>query len=412
MRICSLVPAATEVLFALGLGDDVVGVTHECDWPPEVAAKPVVTASLIQTGDLTSAEIDRIVAATAWDGGPLYAIDEERWAEVKADVVVMQELCEVCAVSTDQVEGILRARPLEVEVLDFSPSTIDGISETIGSLGARLGVDGEAEELAAGMRSRLDRVASALAGVESYPRVFVTEWLEPPYSAGHWVPDMVSAAGGIDVAGTSGEPSHRMRWPDVAALEPDVVVLAPCGFDLDRTLSEVVPLDLSAHLLGTPARQESRVFAVDANAMFSRAEPARRRRRRGAGAPAPSGRVPGLRGALEPGSALGGLQADPELLADELDGVPAGGLVADEARAGGEVEAPAVVGALQHVAEHLAVHERVPLVRAGVVEGVERPVDLEDDDLAVAGVDHRTAAGEDVGTRGQHASGSRIAHAA
>jgi iron complex transport system substrate-binding protein len=185
----------------------------------------------------------------------------------------MQELCEVCAVSTDQVEGVLRARPLQVEVLDFSPSTIVGIAETILALGARLGVEGEAEELTAGMRSRLDRVASALAGVETYPRVFVTEWLEPPYSAGHWVPDMVSAAGGIDVAGMSGEPSHRMRWPDVVALEPDVVVLAPCGFDLDRTLSEVVPLDLSAHLLGTAARQESRVFAVDANAMFSRPSP-------------------------------------------------------------------------------------------------------------------------------------------
>ena len=273
MRICSLVPGATEVLFALGLGGDVVGVTHECDWPPEAAAKPVVTASLIQTGDLTSAEIDRLVAATAWDGGPLYAIEEERWAEVEADVVVMQELCKVCAVSTDQVEGVLRARPLEVEVLDYSPSTMDEIAETIGVLGARLGADGEAEELVVGMRNRLDRVAAALGSVESYPRVFVTEWLEPPYSAGHWVPDMVAVAGGVDVAGMSGEPSHRMRWPDVAALEPDVVVLAPCGFDLDRTLSEVVPLDLSAHLLGTPARQESRVFAVDANAMFSRPSP-------------------------------------------------------------------------------------------------------------------------------------------
>jgi iron complex transport system substrate-binding protein len=273
VRICSLVPAATEVLFALGLGDDVVGVTHECDWPPEAASRPVVTASLLQTGDLTSAEIDRLVAATAWDGGPLYAIDEERWAEVEADVVVMQELCEVCAVSTDQVEGVLRARPLEVEVLDFSPSTLDGIGERVGALGARLGAEGEAEELVTGMRSRLDRVASALASVETSPRVFVTEWLEPPYSAGHWVPDMVATAGGIDVAGMSGEPSHRMRWPDVAALEPDVVVLAPCGFDLDRTLSEVVPLDLSAHLLGTPARQESRVFAVDANALFSRPGP-------------------------------------------------------------------------------------------------------------------------------------------
>jgi iron complex transport system substrate-binding protein len=273
VRICSLVPAATEVLFALGLGDDVVGVTHECDWPPEAAAKPVVTASLIQSGDLSSAEIDRLVAETARDGRPLYAIDEEQWAELEADVVVMQELCDVCAVSTDQVDGALRARPLDVGVLDFSPATLEGIQDAVRELGSWLGAGPAAEELAAGMRSRLDRVGSALAGVDSSPRVFVTEWLEPPYSAGHWVPDMVSAAGGIDVAGMSGEPSHRMRWPDVAALEPDVVVLAPCGFDLDRTLSEVVPLELSAHLLGTSARQESRVFAVDANAMFSRPSP-------------------------------------------------------------------------------------------------------------------------------------------
>ncbi len=306
VRICSLVPAATEVLFALGVGDHVVGVTHECDWPPEAAAKPVVTASLVQTGDLTSAAIDSVVAETARDGRPLYAIDEERWAEVKADVVVMQELCDVCAVSTDQVEGVLRARSLDVEVLDFSPSTLEGISEVIGDLGARLGVDGEAEELTTGMQNRLDRVSSALASVEQSPRVFVTEWLEPPYSAGHWVPDMVLAAGGTDVAGMSGEPSHRMRWPDVTALEPDVVVLAPCGFDLDRTLSEVVPLDLSAHLLGTPARQESRVFAVDANAMFSRPSP---RVVDGVEMLAhllhPE-RVPGSRRCLEPDPPLGG----------------------------------------------------------------------------------------------------------
>ena len=273
MRICSLVPAATEALFALGLGDRVVGVTHECDWPPEAAARPVVTASLIQTGDLSSPDVDRVVAETARDGRPLYAIDEERWDEVDADVVVMQELCDVCAVSTDQVEGVLRARRLDVEVVDFSPSTLEGIGESIQGLGDRFEASGEAEELAAGMRSRLERVASALGAVERSPRVFVTEWLEPPYSAGHWVPDMVAAAGGTDVAGMSGEPSHRMRWPDVASLEPDVVVLAPCGFDLDRTLSEVVPLELSAHLLGTPARQESRVFAVDANALFSRPGP-------------------------------------------------------------------------------------------------------------------------------------------
>lgn len=273
MRICSLVPAATEVLFALGLGDRVVGVTHECDWPPEAAARPVVSASLVGTDDISSGEIDRLVSETARDGRPLYAIDEERWAEVDPDVVVMQELCDVCAVSTDQVSGVVSARKVEVDVLDYSPTTLAGIAEAVLELGAKLDSEGHAEELAVGLRSRLDRVSAALGTLDSSPRVFVTEWLEPPYSAGHWVPDMVAAAGGTDVAGMSGEPSHRMRWADVARLEPDVVVLAPCGFDLDRTLAEIVPLDISAHLLGTPARQESRIFAVDANATFSRPGP-------------------------------------------------------------------------------------------------------------------------------------------
>ena len=266
-------PGATEVLYALGLGDSVVGVTHECDWPPAAEARPKVTASLVQTGDLSSAEVDAVVAEAAGSGRPLYAVDVVQWEEIGADVVVTQELCEVCAVSPTQVGGAIEPRRLDVEILDFSPSTLDGILNAITGLGVRLGAEAAADELTSGMRSRLERVRAALAGVESSPRVFVTEWLEPPYSAGHWVPDMVSVAGGTDVAGMSGEPSHRMRWPDVAALDPDVVVLAPCGFDLDRTLAELVPLDLSAHLRGTSARQESRVFAVDANGYFSRPAP-------------------------------------------------------------------------------------------------------------------------------------------
>lgn len=273
MRICSLVPAATEVLFALGLGDSVVGITHECDWPPEAAGRPRATATLVQTGDLGSAQIDRAVAQAAGNGDPLYAIEDQVWADIQADVVVTQELCEVCALPAGEVAEAVRARPLDVEVLDYSPSTLDGILDAVAGLGSHLGAEGAADEVTSGMRGRLERISRALAGVESSPRVFVTEWLEPPYSAGHWVPDVVAVAGGTDVAGMSGEPSHRMRWTDVAALEPDVVVLAPCGFDLDRTLSEVVPLDLSAHLLGTAARQESRVFALDANATLSRPGP-------------------------------------------------------------------------------------------------------------------------------------------
>jgi iron complex transport system substrate-binding protein len=273
MRICSLVPAATEILFALGLGDDVVGVTHECDWPPEAPTRPAVTASLLETSDLPSGEIDRAVSEAAADGHPLYAVDERLWAEIEADAVVMQEVCEVCAVSRNQVEEVVSARPLDVDVIDFSPTTLDGILACIAGLGVRFGSEGAAEELAAGMRTRLERVRAALAEVESSPRVFVAEWLEPPYAAGHWVPEMVALAGGTDVAGMSGERSYRLRWSDVTRLEPEVVVLAPCGFDLDRTLTEVVTLDLSAHLLGTPARQESKVFAVDANGYFSRPGP-------------------------------------------------------------------------------------------------------------------------------------------
>ena len=273
VRICSLVPAATEVLFGLGLGADVVGVTHECDYPPEASTRSVVTAALVETDELTSAQIDDAVAEGASNGRPLYAIDEKRWAEIDADVVVAQELCDVCAVTTSDVGDILEARDVAVDVIPYSPSTLNGILASVVALGVRLGAEGAADEMTAAMRARLARVEGALAQVETSPRVFVTEWLEPPYSAGHWVPDMVAAAGGTDVAGMSGERSHRMRWADVAALRPEVVVLAPCGFDLDRTLAEVSPLDLSAHLLGTPAREESRVFAVDAGGLFSRPGP-------------------------------------------------------------------------------------------------------------------------------------------
>jgi iron complex transport system substrate-binding protein len=273
VRICSLVPGATEILFALGLGESVVGVTHECDWPPEAAERPKLTASALDSGELTSAEIDQAVSKAAQTGRPLYAVDAEIWAEIDADIVVAQELCEVCAVSTDALDEIVAARGVDVEVVPFSPSNLDGVLASMVGLGVRFDAEGAADEMAGGMRKRLDRVRAALAEVETSPRVFVSEWLDPPFAAGHWIPDMVALAGGTEIAGMSGEPSYRMRWDDVAGLEPDLVVLAPCGFDLDRTLSEVVTLDLSASLLGTSARQESRVFAVDANANFSRPGP-------------------------------------------------------------------------------------------------------------------------------------------
>jgi iron complex transport system substrate-binding protein len=273
VRICSLVPAATEIVFALGLGDRVVGVTHECDWPPEATGRPTVTASLIDSDRLTSLEIDRAVSEAAGNGKPLYAIDEERWRELEADVVLVQELCDVCAVSRDEVDGLVSARTIDAQVIDVSPTTLGGVLATITALGVRLGAEGAADELTGGMRARLDRVRAALADVDTIPRVFVCEWLDPPFSAGHWVPDMVGVAGGTDVASVPGEPSRRLTWDDVAARDPEFVVLAPCGFDLDRTITEIDVDMLRGPLLETAARREGKVFAVDANAYFSRPGP-------------------------------------------------------------------------------------------------------------------------------------------
>jgi iron complex transport system substrate-binding protein len=165
------------------------------------------------------------------------------------------------------------ARPIDAEVIDVSPTTLDGVLATITALGVRLGAEGAADELTGGMRARLDRVRAALADVDTIPRVFVCEWLDPPFSAGHWVPDMVGVAGGTDVASAPGEPSRRLAWDDVAALDPEVVVLAPCGFDLDRTITEIDIDTLRGPLLETAARREGKVFAVDASAYFSRPGP-------------------------------------------------------------------------------------------------------------------------------------------
>lgn len=255
MRIASLVPAATEVLFALGLGDRVVGVTHECDWPPEAASLDAVTVSRLATESLAAGEIDRLVAAAARRGEPLYAVDEAVWERIRPDVVVAQEVCHVCAVSAGAV------RRLAVDVLDFSPTTLDGIASSIARLGRELGAEAKGDALAARMRSRIEAVRAAVASRERL-RVFVAEWLEPPYAGGHWVPEMVAAAGGIEVAGTPGERSVRTTWDEIEALSPDVVVLAPCGYDLERTLAEAptaIPGDA--------------VFAVDANALVSRPGP-------------------------------------------------------------------------------------------------------------------------------------------
>jgi iron complex transport system substrate-binding protein len=258
VRICSLLPSATEIVADLGLAGSLVGVSEECDWPTEVRDLPVVTASRVDPATLTSAEIDGAVRAAVAGGQSLYALDEARLAELAPDVILTQDLCTVCAVSGDDVASLC---PVGVEVISLNPMTLAGIAESVETLAARLGVPDRGRAVAEQLRETIDEVRRKVAG-RPRRRVFVAEWIDPPFAAGHWLPEMVEAAAGEDVLGRAGEPSYTVTWDAVWAGEPELVVVAACGFDAKRGAEEASAVDL-----GIPT------VAVDANAYYSRPAP-------------------------------------------------------------------------------------------------------------------------------------------
>ena len=257
MRICSLLPAATEIVGSLGLVGQLVGRSHECDWPPEVRDLPVVTASRVDTTRLSGLEVDRAVRDALVDGRALYALDEALVDELEPELVITQDTCEVCAVSSDEV----RLCGIAAEVLSLDARTIAEVGETVLVLAERLAVPETGQAVVEDMRTRLEEIRERVTGLER-PRVFVAEWLDPPFAAGHWVPEMVELAGGLEVLGRAGEPSYRTTWDAVAAAEPDLVVVAPCGYKAHRGAAEARETPLPA-----------RAVAVDANAYFSRPAP-------------------------------------------------------------------------------------------------------------------------------------------
>ncbi len=259
MRICSLLPSATEIVGALGLADRLVGVSAECDWPPEVRELPVVSAARIDPNALSSADIDVAVREALVGSRSLYAIDEPLLDELAPDLIVTQDLCAVCAVSSGDVA---RLCAVDAEIVSLDPRTVGEVEESVIGLARRLGVPARGAEVVACMERELERVRS-LVGCRERRRVFVAEWLDPPFAAGHWVPEMVELAGGLDVLGRAGEPSFTTTWDAVLEREPELVVLAPCGFDAERAARE------AATLPPLPCR----VVAVDANARFSRPAP-------------------------------------------------------------------------------------------------------------------------------------------
>ena len=266
MRIVSLLPSTTEILFAVGAGNHVVGVTFECDYPTEARTRRIVSTSALPEG-LGAAEIDRVVSERMRAGEDLYHLDEGALAGLDADLVVTQDLCAVCAVDVSVVDEALAHLGCRADVLTIDPHTLDEVLASVVTLGRSSGHVDAAEQLVAGLRERLARVDAAVAG-RPRPDALVLEWTDPPFAPGHWVPEMVARAGGSSVLGTAGEKSFRTTWDAVAASRPEIVVVAPCGYHLagaTELAGDLVARDVLPR--GIP------VWAVDANASFARPGP-------------------------------------------------------------------------------------------------------------------------------------------
>jgi iron complex transport system substrate-binding protein len=266
MRIASLVPSATEMLFALGLGESVAGVTHECDYPVAASELPQLTATVLPPG-LTAGEIDAAVKEVVGEGDALYTLDEERLAQLEPDLVVTQAVCEVCAVSFDDVVEVAGRLPSKPRVLQQDPSRLGEVLDDVVRLAEAAGIPERGRVLRDELEGRLDAVSTAVADAPR-PRVLALEWLDPPFLGGHWIPEMIEIAGGGNVAGASGQKSVQVEWDELRGLDPDVVVSMPCGWYLDDSRAQA--LEHRARLDSLGARQ---VFAVDAASTFSRPGP-------------------------------------------------------------------------------------------------------------------------------------------
>jgi len=266
MRIASLVPSATEMLFALGLGDHVVGVTHECDYPAAASGLPQLTATVLPPG-LSAGEIDAAVKEVVGEGKALYTLDEERLGELEPDLIVTQAVCEVCAVSFDDVVEVAGRLPSRPRVLQQDPSRLGEVLNDVVRLAEAAGIPERGRVLRDELEGRLDAVRAAVADAPR-PRVLALEWLDPPFLGGHWIPEMIEIAGGENVAGASGQKSAQVKWDELRGLDPDVVVSMPCGWYLDDSRAQAL-----AHREQLDSLAAQQIFAVDAASTFSRPGP-------------------------------------------------------------------------------------------------------------------------------------------
>lgn len=271
-QIVSFLPSATEIACALGLKDQLVGITHECDYPAEIAGKPIVVRSALPIETMTQREIDVAVAERLRAGHSLYQVDEKLLRELAPDLILTQDLCQVCAPSGTEVSQALSLLPKKPRILWLTPNSLEQIFANVRELGDATGCTKEADQLIANGRARLERIAAKTRGL-SKPRVFCMEWLDPVYCSGHWVPEMVRIAGGVDLLGREGRDSVRITWYEVRDLAPEVIIIMPCGFNLEQTISQCHQLFTCEGWFDVPAVRRGRVFAVDANSYFARPGP-------------------------------------------------------------------------------------------------------------------------------------------
>jgi len=269
MRICSFLPSATEILFALGLGDSVCGVTFECDYPFEARSKPVVVYSKLPHG-LTENEIDRQVNEFSAGGASLYRLDAEKLREIQPDVVVTQDLCHVCAASPNDLGAVLSSFVNVPRVLALSPHTIDDVWSNIQTVGDECERSDEARQLVSRIKQRVAEMKPDPANV---PRVLCLEWLDPPFVGGHWVPEMVKLAGGVDVLGRDGQPGYAVDWDTIVASDPDIILAMPCGYHRHEVQTELKTVPFPSQWHSLRAVRNGKVFAMDSSSHFSRPGP-------------------------------------------------------------------------------------------------------------------------------------------
>jgi iron complex transport system substrate-binding protein len=272
MRICSFLPSATEILCALGLAEELVGVTYECDYPAEVRSKAVVVHTRLNQQGASPRHVDAQVREFVARGESLYQVDDEALRRIQPDLIFTQDLCHVCAASTDDLPSVLAKLPRPPRVVTLAPRNLAGVWKDIQTVGGATGRERQAETLVAQLAARVERVRAAVASAKR-PRVLALEWLDPPFLPGHWVPEMIAIAGGEPVGCRAGEPSRRVDWAELLHTRPEVILLMPCGCSLKDTVEQARSVRWPEGWHRLEAVRAGRVWALDANSYFARPGP-------------------------------------------------------------------------------------------------------------------------------------------